>query len=289
MTSGVGLIIIGLKFYVMGKSKPGLFTPVTGKVGGVVFYYRNGRQVQRIWVKPTNPKTKGQSDARLRMVLAGKLSSVVPFDALEGFGGSKSDRRSRFNSTVMRNADVEAGSVSIPFGKIMFSEGTLGVSTRHSAQAGEQGTGLRRVVLRCAIPPSGSLPEGYGERYVVMLLNNATSAYDYCQSGLMNMPSGEEFVDTVVEFRGVGDVTSTYTALFFVYPFLSVADTGSGSFSYIGTGDGTVVVDLGTGERIGAPQVYGSSLFVRSVELVPPTPTTMGAAGGGDVAVTKKK
>lgn len=258
----------------MGKSKPGLFTPVTGKVGGVVYYYRNGKQTQRLLVTPSNPKTTAQQATRLKMAFAGRLSRVVPAAALEGFGGSRTDRRSFFNSNLLINSVVSENRCSIAFNDVVFSSGSLGVQNGHSVSAGSSLSTRRSLtiqVLHTATEPP--LQEGYGERYVVLCVNAATSQFDYCETGLLNMPAGSATTaDTTVYIR-IGDKVSDYLALVYVVPFLAVGDDGSDRsvrYSYIGAEDGTLVLDALTGESLGSPEVFGMSQYITYVTLQPP-------------------
>lgn len=259
-------------YQIMGKSKPGLFTPVTGKVGGVVYYYRNGRQVQRILVRPSNPQSKRQVDTRLKFSLAGKLSSIVPWEALEGLPGSKTERRGLFNRNIMINSTVTEGSAGIPYGDIVFSDGVTPVFCNHYAVV--SGSSLESVVRSVTITSSLSsgttLPEGYGERYVVLFLNTGTSQFDYATTGYLNLPTGSEGGQSATTAAGVrvGDKSASYVALVYVCPFIAEGVDGNFAVSYIGTEDGTVVVDKLGGEVLGR-LVYGRSLFIGSYDIVP--------------------
>ena len=266
----------------MGRTN-GIIGGITGKVGTMVFYYRNGQYVAREYIaKPTNPKTAGQNIQRLKMVLAGRLTKIVPDAALEGFNGTKSDRRSAFNSGVLLNSTVANGSASIPFGSVLFSEGTLGVANGHSVSAGTS-TSQNRVV-RIATAPGSSVPAGYGERYVVLALNTQTSVFDYAETGLLLQPSGSEAVTTNVYFRIFSTSGAVpYIGLVYVVPFVVTAEGagGSGRYSYLGTDEGTIVVDELTGESMGRPSEFGQSVFVGSVELPAPSQTTGQTTGQG--------
>ena len=247
---------------------------MSGKVGNVVYYTRNGEQLMRVYVKkPSDPKSQAQTNQRLKVVLAGRLSKIVPYEAIEGFVGPKSVRRSSFLRNVTLGASVAQQVASIAFGDIVFSEGSLPVVMGHSVSAGSGQTAAQRsVTIQTGYSAQDTVPTGYGERYVVLWLNQATSQFDYAVTGLMTLPeSSGATVNTVVSCR-VGDLTATYTAVVYVYPFLARAEgsTGSGRYSFIGVEDGTVVVDLVTGESLGRPEVFGGSVFVRSLEVAPP-------------------
>ena len=256
----------------MAKSA-GQNSPLTGKVGDRVYYYLNGSQVARTYVaKPNNPKSLAQRTQRLKMALTGRLSKVVPDSALEGFGGNRVARRSKFNSNVLLNTSVVDNVASVEFEDVVFSEGTLGLLTGHSFTAGTGSTFQRSVVVDVLHGSSDpALPEGYGERYVVLLLNNSTSQFDYAESGVLPMPNGAESTSTTVNFR-VADRTSVYTALLYLIPF-GIDERrldGGARYSYIGTGEGTIVIDAVSGEAVGRPDLFGTSLFFAAVQVNPP-------------------
>ena len=189
----------------------------------MVFYYRNGQYVAREYIaKPTNPKSAAQNVQRLKMVLAGRLTKIVPDAALEGFNGTKQDRRSAFNSGVLLNSSVTGGSASIPFGGVLFSEGTLGVANGHSVSAGASSSQNR--IVRIATAPGATVPAGYGERYVVLALNTETSVFDYAMTGLIQQPTGSEAVTTNVYFRIFSTAGAVpYIGLVYVVPFVVTA------------------------------------------------------------------
>lgn len=262
------------KINIMGKSV-GLIGDVSGKVGNVVFYTRNGVQVARVYVKhPNNPKSTAQTGQRMKMALAGRLSSIVPYAAIEGLGGGKSERRSRFMSNLLLKSSVNGNVAGVNESDVVFSEGALGSVMQHGVVAISQTAGSLRRGVSISTSMSGStpdVPDGYGERFVVLFLNVDTSEYDYAVTGLLTMPTGSEAALTNVNVR-VGDIVSTYRAIVYVCPFMMDPDSNNGRFrvSYIGTDDGTIVVNLETGEEVGVQLLYGRSLRVQSVILNPP-------------------
>lgn len=254
----------------MGKAV-GLIGGISGKVGNVVYYYRNGVQVARVYVpNPGNPKSQGQTAQRLKMALAGRLSKVVPDAAIEGFDGSKSERRSSFTSNVLLNSTVENGRASILYQSMLFSEGSLAVLNGHTARAGSSTEFRRSLTIATTHGATEEpLPDGYGERYVVLCLNMQTSVFDYGVTGLLTMPTEAGVAaDTSMNIR-VGDQTSDYLALIYVIPFIARGSEVGGEtrYSYLGTSDGTIVVDDLTGESFGRPEIFGQSVFIRSLSL----------------------
>ena len=248
---------------------------MSGKVGNVVYYVSNGQQLMRVYVpSPRNPQSKGQTDQRLKMVLAGRLSKIVPPEALEGLASGKSERRRIFNRNVIDMATVTGGQAGISAGDILFSDGSLPLSTGHTVTA-QTGSGAlnRRLQIRSTLGATDVLPEGYGERYVALLLNSNTSQFDYVVTGLLSVPAeAGQSADTNVLVR-VGDPAATYVGFVYVYPFVAVGDGDgwSGRFSYLGTEDGVVIVDTVTGETVARPQLFGQSLLIGTVQLPPPS------------------
>lgn len=261
-------------------STNGIIGGITGKLGNAVFFYRNGKYVAREYIsKPSNPKSTAQQVQRLKMALTGRLTKIIPDGAIEGFNGSKTDRRSLFNQNVLWNTAVSGGSASIAFQNVLFSEGTLGVLNGHSLSLGTTTSQSRS--LRIATAPGPNVPSTYGERYVVLALNTETSVFDYAETGLLQQPTGSEAVNTNVIFR-IFNTTTEYLGLVYVVPFeMEMTNArGSGRYSYLGTEEGTIVVDEITGETLGRPGVFGQSVFIGSIVMPVPSQQTQMAAEG---------
>lgn len=255
----------------------GLTGGITGKVGSMVFYYRDGKYIARQYIpNPSNPKSVRQVIQRLKFSLAGKLSSIVPYAAIEGMGGgSKTGRRSAFMKNVLLNSTVTDGVASILFKNVVFSEGSLALATEHVVSVGTPSTYNRFInILTRHLSTSDALAEGYGERYVVLLLNTSTSQFDYAVTGLLEMPVstvGETTEVTTTVSIAVGDRTAVYKAIVYVYPFIAGSGRKSGlRTSYLGTESGTIVVNEDTGEELGSPEVFGRSDEIRDVDVNPP-------------------
>lgn len=258
----------------MGKTV-NLIGGMTGKVGNVVYYIRNGVQTVRVYVpNPNNPKSSGQNAARLRMALAGKLSSVVPAEAILGLNGmGKSGRRSRFLRLLMGGVTVAGGTASVPDGGVVFSEGALTTFLGHSLSALTGDTPNTKGVTVTTTWPETAREQvlDYQERYVFLFLNNKTSMYDYAVTGLLNLPTApgsSARVQTNVTFRS-GDVLSEYTAIGYVYPFRVAVGEGGGRFrtSDLGVDENGVVIDLTSGEVVSGEVEYGSSLVLGRVVI----------------------
>lgn len=92
-----------------------------------------------------NPRTSAQLVQRSKVVMAGKLSKLIPIEALSGLGmGSRLGNRSWFNSHILREAVaiLQQGTytASVPPSKIVFSSGpavmgaTIGAVTLAASQ-----------------------------------------------------------------------------------------------------------------------------------------------------------
>lgn len=90
----------------MGKSV-NIIGTIRGKVGSVVFSKGpNGETLMRSYQpQVANPRTMPQLAQRAKVTMAGKLSKLIPINALSGLGmGSRLANRSEFNSNCLRKA-----------------------------------------------------------------------------------------------------------------------------------------------------------------------------------------
>lgn len=249
----------------------GLTGGITGKVGSMVFYYRDGKYIARQYVPNiANPKSERQVAQRLKMALAGRLSSVVPYGALEGYEGSRTQRRSAFMRSVLLASTVSEGRASIAAPDIVFSEGSMSELKRHQV-TGSADVSIRSVTFTLSDDLGHPVvPEGYGERYVVLFMNTETSVFDYCVTGLLNIPADGETATTVASVR-VGTTTGvSYVWFAYSYPYLTGSSDGRMRTSFLGVEGETVVVDLLTGETLGSPVEFGRSVFLGSGTIQPP-------------------
>lgn len=125
----------------MGKSS-NIIGTIRGKVGSVVFSKGpKGETLMRSYQpQVSNPRTMPQLAQRAKVAMAGKLSKLIPIEALSGLGmGSRLANRSEFNSNCLRKAVAiwQNGqyTASVLPGKLVFSKGvaslgaTLGAVT----------------------------------------------------------------------------------------------------------------------------------------------------------------
>lgn len=100
----------------------------TGKVGNLVGAKgEDGQTILRPRVKPRDPKTNAQISQRVKVSLAGQLSSLTPKSALFGMGSTNRKRRSNFLKNIIDNAVVTSVNnqltAKLAPEKLVFSEG----------------------------------------------------------------------------------------------------------------------------------------------------------------------
>lgn len=117
----------------MGKSV-NIIGTISGKVGSVVYSKGpNGETLMRAFQpKVYNPRTRAQLAQRAKVAMAGKLSRLIPIEALSGLGkGSRIANRSAFNSNCLRKAVAiwQGGqyTASILPAELEFSKGVAGL------------------------------------------------------------------------------------------------------------------------------------------------------------------
>lgn len=117
----------------MGKSVNVIGT-IRGKVGSVVFSKGpKGETLMRSYQPQVfNPRTRAQLAQRAKVNMVGKLSKLIPIEALSGLGmGNRLKNRSEFNSNCLRKAVAlsQQGefTASILPGQLQFSKGSAGL------------------------------------------------------------------------------------------------------------------------------------------------------------------
>lgn len=117
----------------MGKSV-NIIGTIRGKVGSVVFSKGpKGETLMRSYQPQVyNPRTMPQLAQRAKVTMAGKLSKLIPIEALSGLGmGSRLANRSEFNSNCLRKAVAvwQGGqyTASVLPGQLEFSKGVAGL------------------------------------------------------------------------------------------------------------------------------------------------------------------
>lgn len=161
----------------MGKSVNVIGT-IRGKVGSMVFSKGpDGATIMRAYQpQVANPRTNAQLAQRAKVVMVGKLSKLIPIEALSGLGmGSRLANRSWFNSHVLREAIAifQSGeyTASVPPSKIVFSSG----SAVMGATIGAVTLAASQVNIAISNPNSDGL---HGGRFIAIVMQNvAGDAY----------------------------------------------------------------------------------------------------------------
>ena len=161
----------------MGKSVNVIGT-IRGKVGSMVFSKGpSGSTIMKAYQpQVANPRTMPQLAQRAKVVMVGKLSKLIPIEALSGLGmGSRLANRSAFNSNCLKKAVAiwQQGqyTASVLPGDLVFSSGaasmgaTIGAVTLAAAQ----------VNIAISNPVADSL---HGGRFIAIVMQSvAGDAY----------------------------------------------------------------------------------------------------------------
>lgn len=143
-----------------------------GKVGGIVLSKGDKGMVYGRAYQPqvANPKTKGQTDQRSKMNLAGKVSKATPSAVLIGMPGSNArERRSVFSRNILRSITLDNSTpnevvATLAPDQIQFSQGDEICHTRVSTPAAV-------TANRVSIGLSSDDTDGYGERVVFAIID----------------------------------------------------------------------------------------------------------------------
>lgn len=155
----------------------GLVGTGSGRVGNMVLSKGpNGLTISRSYQPVVaNPRTDGQMEHRAKINLAGRVSKLVPSEAITGLSmGSNKLNRSEFNSNLIKACVVSkvsgAWQASVAPERVIFSHGT----ETPSATMGTIAVTANSVTL----PLSNVTVDGqHGERVVVMVLNGDIDGY----------------------------------------------------------------------------------------------------------------
>lgn len=155
----------------MGKSVNVIGT-IRGKVGSVVFSKGpKGETLMRSYQpQVSNPRTMPQLAQRAKVTMAGKLSKLIPINALSGLGmGSRLANRSEFNSNCLRKAVAvwQGGqyTASVLPGQLEFSRGVAGLGATLGA--------VTVSATKVSVALSNVIADGlHGVRLIVVVMQN---------------------------------------------------------------------------------------------------------------------
>lgn len=252
----------------MGKVV-GLIGSASGKVGNVVYAVSNGVQIARVYQpNVANPKTKGQTDQRLKVALAGRLSKIVDKAALVGFLGNARQRRGKFIANVVKNASVAlvdgVSTAKVALQNIAFSEGNLEpYSSPFVTTAVHRQDNPSYIDITIPnTPVSGVAPAGYGEKVVILLIDAESSQFDYAIVIDRSLTAA-----TNVTVR-VSDSTRAYTVASYLIPYAVNTERVSSGYTYLGTEGNAVAIDDMVLNK--SMFDFGASLFNDVVSVQPP-------------------
>lgn len=155
----------------MGKSV-NIIGTIRGKVGSVVFSKGpKGETLMRSYQPQVyNPRTMPQLAQRAKVTMVGKLSKLIPIEALSGLGmGSRLANRSEFNSNCLRKAVAiwQGGqyTASVLPGQLELSKGVAGLGATLGA--------ITVAVNKVTVALSNVNADGkHGVRLVAIVMQN---------------------------------------------------------------------------------------------------------------------
>lgn len=254
----------------------GLIGGVSGKVGNVVYATVNGVQTVRVYQPNVfNPKSVAQTAQRAKMSLAGRLSSLLTNEMLQGINApSRRNRRARFVSKVIRaatfNDSVGNGFAKVQPDALVFSEGSVTPFERTTTLAVAQGSTNRVVNVSVTIAASASdaefRPAGYGERIIVLAIDNSTSQYDVAVMADAVLPAaGASATTRIPMYSGLG--WADHEFFVYVVPYVDTAIVSPSDYSYLGVPDDGIIVSVDSDTSV--LRRYGDSIYEGYVALNP--------------------
>lgn len=237
----------------------------SGKIGNIVYAVTNGIQTARVYQPEiANPRTKAQQVQRLKIALAGKISSIVSKEDLEGFTGNARIARSKFMSRLLSKTIVTTSggvdTAKIKAQDIVFSEGNLDIYSAQQSASVERVTGnpniIRLSIAASTLSPLA--PAGYGELIIALLVDDETGNFDYSVSSYRTIDA-----TTQLDVR-VSDSTRTYDVLVYTVPYAINEQLRRMKSSGIGYNEGVYVDDILTSSSM---RKYGVSHFITALSV----------------------
>lgn len=203
----------------MGKSVNVIGT-IRGKVGSVVFSKGpNGETLMRSYQpQVSNPRTLPQLAQRAKVVMVGKLSKLIPIEALSGLGmGGRLANRSAFNSNCLKKAIAiwQQGqyTASVLPTDLVFSNG----SAVMGATIGAVTLAASQVNVAISNPNGDGL---HGGRFIAIVMQSvAGDAYRMASfTDVMFEASTSSVAITLPQALNEGDVVLVYACPFVLAP-----------------------------------------------------------------------
>lgn len=251
----------------MGKNV-GLIGSVSGKVGNVVYSVQSGLQTVRAYQPVVvNPKSPAQQRQRAKGNAAGRISSIVPRDAIMGLGANGRQRRGEFLRNLLNSAVVAAegsGWVSkVNVDDIKFSKGAAIQSVEFvsaTPSAGSVSVSLRGIASTVMPEEEYAL---HATRLVAMVYQGDENELVACSTALAVTPEQGSAATTVLHLGVVGD----YTVYVYAIPMranVNAAVRVRTDMVYLSDGELLAFLGVGSGNH---PWLYGSSVIVGSANF----------------------
>lgn len=245
--------IYGLSGYVRGRRGNDVFRSVAG-VGTVVSQYQPAVR---------NPRTLAQTRQRSKMNLAGLISKMTPAAAIAGLAPSRREARSKFVSSILKNAfDTSAalgqfnGASALLPERLVLSEGVdfTGIFTAN----GTSGNYILEVQ-----GPSPSEDSGYLGFMVVAYIND-NETYYACVTALS--PANESIVN--IDLAGYGNPETRMQAEVFVVPFVSQDADARAAFQNLIAVGSNDAMNAGYIRTLATKSAYGNSRYLGKVTIL---------------------
>lgn len=249
----------------------GLNGLIRGRQGNNVFSIQNGTQVVKAYNPAvSNPRTTAQQLQRVKMALAGKISSCAPSAALIGLPRSSNRaRRANFVSRIVlastANYDLTTPPgmfrASVAFRDIIFGVGSL---AKYSTAVNPSAAWGEGSLLNASLPAmalTDDAPAGYGEMVICGLFDPLNNPLDEMQVKTRSTASAANFT-----FRENSRVNCVVA--FWIVPFVAnTADAGLRS-NFLAPNDAQGVELTSTPVSLSLADEFGKSFFIGSASVV---------------------
>ena len=248
----------------------GLNGVLRGKQGNNVFSVQNGTQVVKAYQPVvSNPRTTRQQFQRAKLALAGKMSGVTPYAALQGLSGeSKRDKRATFVANIVRHSTVTSSggvlTASINYDDVIYSVGSVPQHSSTPSFTARWGSGAISINTITVTVSSGTLPSyapsNYSELFVIAMYDANNFSLDAVR--VFERPASSDSYD----FR-VGDQRAVIF-VGYVIPFIRTSRTSLPVLSDLGGTETDATVSSSQTSVISGAE-WGRSIRFQTTALQP--------------------
>ena len=248
----------------------GLNGVLRGRQGNNVFAVQNGTQVVKAYQPVvSNPRSQAQQIQRVKMALAGKLSSCAPAAALVGLPRpSNRDRRANFvsrivlASTAVFDLTTPPGvyRATVAFRDIVFGTGSL---AKYSTAVNPTAAWGEGALLNASLPAmvlGTDAPNGYGELVICGLFDPLNNPLDEMQVSTRSTSNAVNF-----SFRENSRVNCVVA--FWVVPFVANTAYAGMRSNFLAPNDAQGVELTSSPVSLSVAEEYGKSFFIGSVAI----------------------